>query len=243
MLQVAILESCRDRNIVQFLGSCTEAGQTLLVTESAAPLCICPTPSIVAACIGPHTFSGGGGKPVSKDSCSFTAHELLAYSDRAIATPPSSILSYCRFMEAGDLHGALRDDREGQLLWYQRCVFQGHHWRPPIALRLPYSNPKGLHREGAESAYQPPWRRPLWTFASAQMVHCMMRIAASDVFTVRILSSVRCCRLPPLGGRSQPGLGKRIALDIARGLAFLHTHRIVHLVQFYRAPGSTLTWR
>jgi hypothetical protein len=32
-LQVAILESCRDRNIVQFLGSCTEGGQTLLITE------------------------------------------------------------------------------------------------------------------------------------------------------------------------------------------------------------------
>lgn len=31
--QVAILESCRDRNIVQFLGSCTEGGQTLLITE------------------------------------------------------------------------------------------------------------------------------------------------------------------------------------------------------------------
>ena len=26
-----------------------------------------------------------------------------------------------------------------------------------------------------------------------------------------------------------PGLGKRIALDIARGLHFLHTHRIVHM--------------
>ena len=27
----------------------------------------------------------------------------------------------------------------------------------------------------------------------------------------------------------QPGLGKRIALDIACGLNFLHTHRIVHM--------------
>jgi hypothetical protein len=31
-------------------------------------------------------------------------------------------------------------------------------------------------------------------------------------------------------GKRKPGLGKSIALDIARGLAFLHTHRIVHLV-------------
>lgn len=38
MLQVAILESCRDRNIVQFLGSCTDSAQTLLVTESVAPV-------------------------------------------------------------------------------------------------------------------------------------------------------------------------------------------------------------
>lgn len=32
-LQVSMLESCRDRNVVQFLGSCSDGGQTLLVTE------------------------------------------------------------------------------------------------------------------------------------------------------------------------------------------------------------------
>jgi hypothetical protein len=32
-LQVAMLESCRDRNVVQFLGSCSDGPQTLLVTE------------------------------------------------------------------------------------------------------------------------------------------------------------------------------------------------------------------
>jgi hypothetical protein len=31
--QVAMLESCRDRNVVQFLGSCSDGPQTLLVTE------------------------------------------------------------------------------------------------------------------------------------------------------------------------------------------------------------------
>lgn len=31
----------------------------------------------------------------------------------------------------------------------------------------------------------------------------------------------------PLPAQPVPGLGKRIALDIARGLHFLHTHRIV----------------
>lgn len=31
--EVKILESCRDRNIVQFLGSCADGNQTLLVTE------------------------------------------------------------------------------------------------------------------------------------------------------------------------------------------------------------------
>jgi len=30
--EVVILKSCRDRNIVQFLGACVEAGQTFLVT-------------------------------------------------------------------------------------------------------------------------------------------------------------------------------------------------------------------
>ena len=43
---------------------------------------------------------------------------------------------------------------------------------------------------------------------------------------------LRCCDAHRHSGRSgkrKPGLGKSIALDIARGLAFLHTHRIVHL--------------
>lgn len=40
------------------------------------------------------------------------------------------------------------------------------------------------------------------------------------------------CSAPWMGGRPQPGLGKQIALDIARGLAFMHNHCIVHLVQF-----------
>ena len=35
---------------------------------------------------------------------------------------------------------------------------------------------------------------------------------------------------PRLAGLPEAGLGKRIALDIARGLHFLHTHRIVHMV-------------
>ena len=36
-----MLESCRDRNVVQFLGSCSDGAQTLLVTECAAvpPCC------------------------------------------------------------------------------------------------------------------------------------------------------------------------------------------------------------
>ena len=33
--EVVILKSCRDRNIVQFLGACVEAGQTFLVTGAA----------------------------------------------------------------------------------------------------------------------------------------------------------------------------------------------------------------
>lgn len=40
-----------------------------------------------------------------------------------------------------------------------------------------------------------------------------------------------CYRAPWVGSRPQPGLGKQIALDIARGLAFMHTHCIVHLVR------------
>ena len=30
------------------------------------------------------------------------------------------------------------------------------------------------------------------------------------------------------GGDAVPGVGKRIALDVARGLYFLHSHRIIH---------------
>jgi hypothetical protein len=43
-------------------------------------------------------------------------------------------------------------------------------------------------------------------------------------------SAVTVPRHVERGSRRRPGLGKSIALDIARGLAFLHTHRIVHLV-------------
>jgi hypothetical protein len=32
-LQVSILESCRDRNIVQFIGAVSDRQQTMLVTE------------------------------------------------------------------------------------------------------------------------------------------------------------------------------------------------------------------
>lgn len=38
----------------------------------------------------------------------------------------------------------------------------------------------------------------------------------------------RHCRQSGAGRR--PGLGKQIALDIARGLEFLHSQHIVHLV-------------
>jgi len=36
-------------------------------------------------------------------------------------------------------------------------------------------------------------------------------------------------RNPEPGSPRQPGLGKQIALDVARGLEFLHTQHIVHL--------------
>lgn len=39
---------------------------------------------------------------------------------------------------------------------------------------------------------------------------------------------------PWVGGRPQPGRGKQIALDIARGLAFMHAHCIVHLVRILK---------
>ena len=41
---------------------------------------------------------------------------------------------------------------------------------------------------------------------------------------------------PRPAGPPEAGLGKRIALDIARGLHFLHTHRIVHMVGFFAFP-------
>lgn len=34
-----------------------------------------------------------------------------------------------------------------------------------------------------------------------------------------------------------PGLGRRIALDVARGLHFLHTNRIVHMVACASFPA------
>jgi len=95
--EVVILKSCRDRNIVQFLGACVTDTQTCLVTE---------------------------------------------------------------FMEMGDLYNALhRGEKAGMLTWYKKSsVPNAPRPNPPVQ-----------------------------------------------------------------------GLGRRIALDISRGLHFLHTHRIVHM--------------
>lgn len=96
--EIVILKSCRDRNIVQFLGACITETQTCLVTE---------------------------------------------------------------YMERGDLYNALHRDAESQMLtWYRRSTTA----RAPGSKRTPTA-----------------------------------------------------------------GLGRKIALDIAKGLHFLHTHRIVHM--------------
>lgn len=96
--EVVILKSCRDRNIVQFLGACVTDTQTCLVTE---------------------------------------------------------------YMECGDLYNGLhRNDQSDMLTWYRRSS----------TVHAPCSRKTATH-----------------------------------------------------------GLGRHIALDIARGLHFLHTHRIVHM--------------
>lgn len=43
----------------------------------------------------------------------------------------------------------------------------------------------------------------------------------------------------PLPAQPVQGLGKRIALDIARGLHFLHTHRIVSVALLSRPSNAT----
>ena len=44
---------------------------------------------------------------------------------------------------------------------------------------------------------------------------------------LRLQSEHAACRTLPNGTRT-PGLGRRIALDVARGLHFLHSRRVVH---------------
>ena len=75
--QAFIMKRCRDRNIVQFLGTAVDREQALLVTE---------------------------------------------------------------FMEAGDLHSALRRDSTEALLWYRRRVCSCCHFgaaSPPCSLLVP----------------------------------------------------------------------------------------------------------
>jgi hypothetical protein len=61
-----------------------------------------------------------------------------------------------------------------------------------------------------------------------QCVSKLTRTLHTPWFNSHIAASVH--RHLGRSGKRKPGLGKSIALDIARGLAFLHTHRIVHLV-------------
>ena len=67
--------------------------------------------------------------------------------------------------------------------------------------------------------------------------------AISHPFTVMSHTAASVHRHLGRSGKRKPGLGKSIALDIARGLAFLHTHRIVHMVSHGASTGAArVSW-
>jgi hypothetical protein len=87
--------------------------------------------------------------------------------------------------QAGDLYRALKQDKDGELLWNKRCLL------PRKMHRLP------LLSGGDERSFSEP--APHSSLVSA------------------------ACRA---GGA---GMGRAIALDIARGLTFLHSNNIAHM--------------
>lgn len=112
------------------------------------------------------------------------------------------------FLQNGDLKSALHADKEGALRWYRTCALS------PKPGRSSQNLAEALCNTSPE------------LFIAAVMTCNMAQ-------TARVSSEhaacVLCGRQYGDSGRRQPGLGKAIALDIARGLAFLHARHVVHL--------------
>lgn len=193
--QVVLLKSCRDGNIVQFLGASQTEHQTLMITECVSLGCCAATTwtSCVTSAAVSAVWLGSWG----------LLFEITRRTGLSCLNAAIHCASICvfRYMENGDLFTAFRNDTSGSLLWYRRCAahvaettgFSAAHMLPAIQDRT--------------SACLMPLGT-LW-----QLADCAGCPAFRD-------SSAR-------DGMAQPGLGRQIALDIARGLHFLHRHSVV----------------
>lgn len=150
----------------------------------------------------------------------------------------ASYLQLCRFMELGDLFTALQRDTTGSMLWYRRCVAAApafHVNYSPDTLSAPLLGLPGSHRRCSAnpSPAAPALLEPACTLHRACVLHTqaftVMRLPGKGAHLATLCLPFHRCR----HGNQVPGLGRRIALDVARGLHFLHTSRIVHMVSIW----------
>ena len=120
----------------------------------------------------------------------------------------------------GDLRKALREDNSGRLLWYTR--YAGSSLSAPGGLQLCSRTSCSsltilLHKALPAKTYT-------WRGIGQEGMHKASYKPEPDsqapAFCLRRRSSMD-------GGR-QEGRGRKIALDIARGLAFLHQMQLIH---------------
>ena len=251
-LQAAILRDMRDKNIVQFVGVCLgseEEGQpddAMLVrvgaSRSAARACMrCYVPE--RAClvgmepsgvvVGGGEGGGGGGACWGACCCParaplaaplpraasprmplsvrpLTPHPHHPHGDPPISSSHTLPLQIQEFMEAGSLFHALR--------WRDQTGHRVFGWCAAGRGRA-----AGRARPGAAVG-----ARGAQCLAQQQQGRC-----APDAQPAlpRCISCAACpphCA-PPTPDACRYARGKRAAVDMARGLHYLHSHKVVHL--------------
>ena len=121
-----------------------------------------------------------------------------------------------RISSVGDLMNAMKRDTNGELRWH-------------------------IPRSSNTTLCKAPARASTCSFQCRRA--CAPQGLGRNLLVVRCMCSF-CVLVPKLDTMLHPscrpadtaglpaiGRGKQIALDVARGLAFLHTHRVVHLVR------------
>ncbi len=133
-------------------------------------------------------------------------HEHVVGFRGACLDAPGHLLMILELMRNGDLRTALTADADGVLRWYRR-------WAP---LLFGATTPINAGHAAA---------LPLRTSYTSDDIRFQISMGPYPL----TFGPYPYCRGTDANGQRQPGLGKQIALDVARGLDFLHAQHIVHL--------------